>query len=79
MKVAEHAQWLQEESIHQALAQEETAPRERVLDILVKARELQGLNLHEVAALSTVTDTALLISGSSSLDRWCFFAASLST
>ena len=60
MKVAEHAGWLREESIHQALKQEASASKEKVQDILVKARELQGLNLQEVAALSTVTDAGLL-------------------
>ena len=60
MEAVERAQWLREEAIHHVLAQEEKAPKEKVPDILEKALELKGLNLQEVAALSTVTDPGML-------------------
>lgn len=60
MESGDRAQWLREDNILHALAQEAKAPREKVKDILSKALDLQGLAMHEVAALSTVTDPELL-------------------
>ena len=60
METVERAHWLQEEDISQVLAQEKAEEKKKILEILAKARELQGLNLQEVAALTTVTDPVLL-------------------
>ncbi|NLZ17630.1 MAG: [FeFe] hydrogenase H-cluster radical SAM maturase HydG [Desulfobulbaceae bacterium] len=60
MEAVECAHWLQEEDICHVLARKETPSKEEILEILAKARELQGLSLQEVAALSAVTDPALL-------------------
>jgi 2-iminoacetate synthase len=60
MVSVERASFVNESEISQAMGQGGAGDPGRVRDILAKARELHGLNLSEVAALSAVADPALM-------------------
>lgn len=57
--VAKTGDFIRDEVIERALAEGARAAPTRIRDILAKARELQGLDLDEVAALAALTDPEL--------------------
>ncbi len=60
MGSAMRADWVDEAAIGRAMQAGGEAPRGRVLEILLKALDLQGLELDEVAVLASVQEPALL-------------------
>ncbi len=60
LKNTEIASFIDEEAIEAILAHEARKDAERVRDVLAKARQLDGLDTDEVAALTTVSDPELL-------------------
>ncbi len=59
-KVAEHGTFIDEARIDEALKAASTKDAGRVREILAKARELHGLEMDEVAVLTSISDPELL-------------------
>lgn len=58
--VTTHARWIDEEEIGRAMKVGDAASPGEVREILAKAGEMKGLNLHDVAVLASVDDEELL-------------------
>ena len=52
----EEATFINEEEIEKVLAQYSTPDKRQVDEVLCKAREMKGLNLHDVAVLTSISD-----------------------